>query len=43
MKPAPIEQTKEPTTLTSATYEDLVREMLVRLGYETDEDWWRQG
>jgi len=36
MKPAPLEQKleqqKEPTTLTSATFEDLVHEMLVRLG-----------
>ncbi len=29
---SPLEKTKEPPTLTSATYEDLVREMLVRLG-----------
>ena len=32
MKPAIIEKTTEPTTLTSASFEDLVREMLVRLG-----------
>ena len=32
MKPSPLDQTKEPTTLTSASYEDLVREMIVRLG-----------
>ena len=30
-----IEPIKESTTLTSATYEDLVREMLVRLGEDT--------
>src|SRR5579885_2499661 len=32
MKPVELEKTKEVSTLTSATYEDLVREMLVRLG-----------
>src|SRR5579871_4230565 len=32
MKPAELEKTKELPTLTSASYEDLVREMLVRLG-----------
>jgi len=33
MKPATIEKgTTEPATLTSATFEDLVREMIVRLG-----------
>jgi GTP cyclohydrolase I len=32
MKPGPIEQTVERSTLTSATFEDLVQEMLVRLG-----------
>jgi GTP cyclohydrolase I len=32
MKPATTNQTKEPTTLTSASYEDLVRELLIRLG-----------
>jgi GTP cyclohydrolase IA len=32
MKPAPLEQKTEPTSLTSATFEDLVHEMLVRLG-----------
>jgi len=32
MNPAKLEQTKEPTTLTSASFEDLVREMIVRLG-----------
>src|ERR1019366_7719330 len=38
MKPAPTEQTKVPTTLTSATYEDLVREMLVRLGEDPNRE-----
>jgi GTP cyclohydrolase I len=32
MKPAPLEHAKETPTLTSATFEDLVREMIVRLG-----------
>ena len=32
MKPAELEKSKEVPTLTSASYEDLVREMLVRLG-----------
>ena len=32
MKTIPAEKSKELTTLTSASYEDLVREMLVRLG-----------
>src|SRR3954464_6502047 len=32
MKTVPAEKSKELTTLTSARYEDLVREMLVRLG-----------
>jgi GTP cyclohydrolase IA len=32
MKPAPLEHEKETPTLTSATFEDLVREMIVRLG-----------
>ncbi len=32
MKPAELEKSKEVPTLTIATYEDLVREMLVRLG-----------
>jgi GTP cyclohydrolase I len=39
MKPAPIEATTEPATLTSASFEDLVREMIVRLG----EDAGREG
>ena len=34
MKPESLEKTKEPLTLTSATYEELVRETLVRLGEE---------
>ena len=38
MKPAPIEQTKEPATLTSATFEDLVHEMIVRLGEDPDRE-----
>jgi len=38
MKPAPIEQAKEPTTLTSASFEDLVREMIVRLGEDPERD-----
>ena len=32
MKPAPPEDQRESTTLTSASFEDLVREMIVRLG-----------
>src|SRR3954464_14769640 len=32
MKPVELEKTKEVPTLTSATYADLVREMIVRLG-----------
>ena len=32
MTPSQLEKTKETATLTSASYEDLVREMLVRLG-----------
>src|SRR5579863_3037791 len=32
MKPAPIDQAKGYTTLTSASFEDLIREMIVRLG-----------
>jgi len=32
MKPATIERTAEPGTLTSASFEDLVRELIVRLG-----------
>ena len=32
MTPSQLEKPKEPATLTSASYEDLVREMLVRLG-----------
>src|ERR1700745_1782243 len=32
MKTIPAEKSKELTTLTSASYEDLVHEMLVRLG-----------
>ena len=32
MKTVPPEKSKELTTLTSASYEDLVREMIVRLG-----------
>jgi len=32
MKPATIERTTEPATLISASFEDLVREMIVRLG-----------
>ena len=32
MKTVPAEKSKELTTLTSASYEDLVHEMLVRLG-----------
>ncbi len=32
MKPSQLDQTKEPATLTSASYEELVREMIVRLG-----------
>ena len=38
MKPAPIERTKEPGTLTSATFEDLVHEMLVRLGEDPNRE-----
>ena len=40
MKPAPIERTKEPGTLTSATFEDLVHEMLVRLGEDPNRKAW---
>src|SRR6266403_1541843 len=32
----PMKSTTEPNTLTSATYEDLVREMIVRLGEDPD-------
>ena len=32
MKPATMDRTTEPATLTSVGFEDLVREMLVRLG-----------
>jgi GTP cyclohydrolase IA len=32
MNPANLEQTKEPATVTSASFEDLVREVIVRLG-----------
>jgi GTP cyclohydrolase IA len=32
MKPATTDRTNEPATLTSASFEDLVREMIVRLG-----------
>src|ERR1700727_1668213 len=38
MKPTPLEQTKEPTTLTSASFEDLVHEMLVRLGEDPERE-----
>jgi GTP cyclohydrolase IA len=37
MNPLPTQQT-EPATLTSASYEDLVREMLVRLGEDPDRE-----
>ena len=38
MKQMPIEQMKEPLSLTSASFEDLVREMLVRLGEDTQRE-----
>ena len=38
MKPAPIERTKEPATITSASFEDLVREMIVRLGEDPERE-----
>src|ERR1700693_2145552 len=34
----PMKSTTEPNTLTSATYEDLVREMIVRLGEDPDRE-----
>ena len=33
-----MKSTTEPNTLTSATYEDLVREMIVRLGEDPDRE-----
>src|SRR5271168_1729660 len=42
MKPRPIEQTAEPSTLTSASFEDLVQEMLVRLGEDPQREGLRQ-
>ena len=33
-----MKSTTEPSTLTSATYEDLVREMIVRLGEDPDRE-----
>jgi len=38
MKPAELEKSKDVATLTSATYEDLVREMLVRLGEDPNRE-----
>jgi GTP cyclohydrolase IA len=38
MKPAQLDQKKEPATLTSATFEDLVKEMIVRLGEDTQRE-----
>src|SRR5580658_7355419 len=38
MKPAPIDAKKESPTLTSATFEDLVHEMLVRLGEDPERE-----
>src|SRR5260221_1907179 len=34
----PMKTTTEPNTLTSATYEELVREMIVRLGEDPDRE-----
>src|SRR5258706_16306788 len=34
----PMKSTTEPNTLTSATYEDLLREMIVRLGEDPDRE-----
>ena len=38
MKPATIERATETPTVTSASYEDLVREMLIRLGENPDRE-----
>jgi len=38
MKTIPVEKSKEVPTLTSATYEDLMREILVRLGEDPDRE-----
>ncbi|MFZ0731866.1 MAG: GTP cyclohydrolase I FolE [Candidatus Sulfotelmatobacter sp.] len=38
MTPSQLEKAKEPATLTSATYEDLVREMLIRLGEDPNRE-----
>ena len=38
MKTIPLEKSKEVPTLTSATYEDLMREILVRLGEDPDRE-----
>jgi GTP cyclohydrolase IA len=38
MKPTPIDRVREPATLTSASYEELVREMLVRLGEDPERE-----
>jgi GTP cyclohydrolase I len=38
MKPASIEEMTKPLTLTSASFEDLVREMLIRLGEDPERE-----
>ena len=38
MKTIPVEKSKDVPTLTSASYEDLMRESLVRLGEDPSRD-----